>query len=101
MKDITCLRCKKAWHYSNEWKEKLPKTSGGKNDTVCLSTKMITLTKNQYKSDGDRREVGGNTQVETPQKEKSSEDESSKDDGMFSDEDYEGFAFVHDMSLCP
>jgi len=39
MKDITCLRCKKAGQYSNECKEKLPKTSGGKNDTFMLINK--------------------------------------------------------------
>ena len=54
------LRCKKAGYYSNECKEKLPKTSGGKNGICMLiniddSSDKESVQEDQYKSDGDRR----------------------------------------------
>jgi len=43
---------------------------------------------NQYKPDRDNR---GTTQEKTSEKEDSSDNQSYKDNGMFSDKDYEGF----------
>jgi len=41
--------------------------------------------------------TGGTNQEETSDKEESSDNEPYEDDGMFSDKDYEGFAFIHNL----
>ena len=60
-------------------------------------TQMVSTHEDQYDScdaNGDNR---GTNQEEISDKEESSDNEPYEDDGMFSDKDYEGFAFVHNL----
>jgi len=108
-KDIKCFRCKKKGHFSNECTEESPVTSE-KNGTSLLMNKEDSsdeeIEAHQYEAeDEDTSVTSEEYQMENQDKDntalndsKTSDDEFYEDNSMFSDEDYEGFAFVHHVT---
>ena len=106
---ITCFRCKKKGHYSNECTEELPATSDKKGTSLLINKDDSSdeeIENEQYAEEQENNSVtSGDDRTENQEKEstaldddKTSDDESYEDKSMFSDEDYEGFAFVQDVT---
>jgi len=92
-KEITSFRCKKIGHYSYEWKEELPKTSGNTKWTNLLisnndSSDKDTNQDNSYESESDQQRRLSSTK-----------DMSYEEEDLFSEKDYDGFAFVQDANV--
>ena len=98
-KGITCFRCKEKGHYSNECTaEELPATSEKKGTNLLINKEDSSDDELQGDDDELSNLQKNSTDPDDPDDKNDSDDSSYEEDTMFSDDDYEGFAFVQDVN---
>jgi len=98
-KGITCFRCKEKGHYSNECTAKeLPAMSEKKGNNLLINKEDSSDNEMQGDDDELSNPQKNSTDPDDPEDKNDSDDSSYEEDAMFSDNDYEGFAFVQDVN---
>ena len=91
-------RCKEKGHYSNECTEELPATSEKKGTNLLINKEDSSDDEMQSNDEELSDPQKSSTDPDDPDDNNNSNDSSYEEDAMFSDDDYEGFAFVQDVN---